>query len=115
MLQISHRLFKKASEKSDISIGEAGEYGIAQLFLPQDELNRNQAKKMLEIIVQKEGMKFLGFREVPVHAQGLGHKAKEGMPHIMQAFITRRAQVATGLEFDRRRDIARRICEQRHD
>lgn len=115
LLQISHRFFKKACEKADISIGDAGEYGIAQLFLPQDELKRNQAKKMLEIIVEKEGMKFLGFREVPVHAQVLGHKAKECMPHIMQAFIEKPAQVEKGLEFDRKLYIARRIFEQSND
>ena len=28
-------------------------------FFPQDELKRNQAKKMFEVIVEKEGMEFL--------------------------------------------------------
>ena len=36
------------------------------LFLPQDEMKRNQAKKMFEIIAGKEGLTFLGFRKVPV-------------------------------------------------
>ena len=115
LLQISHRFFKKVCEKADIAIGDEGEYGIAQLFLPQDELKRNQAKKMLEIIVEKEGMKFLGFREVPVRAQVLGHKARECMPHIMQAFIEKPAQVEKGLEFDRKLYIARRVFEQSND
>ena len=35
-------------------------------FFPQDTLQRNQAKKMFEIIVAKEGMEFLGWRKVPV-------------------------------------------------
>ena len=35
-------------------------------FFPQDELKTNQAKKMFEVIVQKEGMEFLGWREVPI-------------------------------------------------
>ena len=65
--------------------------------------------------MEKEGMKFLGFREVPVHAQVLGHKAKECMPHIMQAFIEKPAQVEKGLEFDRKLQIARRIFDQNTD
>ena len=36
------------------------------LFFPQDELKCNQAKKMFEIIVEKEGLEFLGYRKVPV-------------------------------------------------
>ncbi len=41
-------------------------------FLPQDELKRNQAKKIFEVIVKKEGLKFLGWREVPIHPEILG-------------------------------------------
>ena len=55
LLQISHKFFKKVCQKEGISIGEEREYGIAQFFFPQDELQRNQAKKMFEIIVEKEG------------------------------------------------------------
>ena len=41
-------------------------------FFPQDELKRNQAKNIFEVIVEKEGMEFLGWREVPVHPDVLG-------------------------------------------
>ena len=55
LLQISHEFFKKKCEETGIILGEEREYGIAQLFLPQNELKCNQAKKMLEIILNKEG------------------------------------------------------------
>ena len=42
LLQISHKFFKKECEKLGIEIGEEREYGIAQLFFPQDELKCNQ-------------------------------------------------------------------------
>ncbi|MDY5027749.1 MAG: glutamate synthase large subunit [Oliverpabstia sp.] len=115
LLQISHRFFKKECEKLGIAIGGEREYGIAQLFFPQDELKRNQAKKMFEIIVEKEGLELLGYREVPVDPGVLGHKAKECMPHIMQAFIKKPMQVEKGLEFDRKLYIARRVFEQSND
>ena len=83
LLQISHKFFKKECEKLGIAIGGEREYGIAQLFFPQNELKRNQAKKMFEIIVEKEGLELLGYRDVPVYPQVLGHKAKECMPYIM--------------------------------
>lgn len=34
-------------------------------FFPQNELKRSQAKKMFEIIVEKEGMEFLAGGQVP--------------------------------------------------
>ena len=55
-----------------LSLGGEREYGIGMFFLPQDELKRNQAKKMFEIIVEKEGMKFLGWREVTTNPKVLG-------------------------------------------
>ena len=51
MLQISHKFFKKAAAQAGIRLGGEREYGIGMFFFPQDELARNQAKKMLEIIV----------------------------------------------------------------
>lgn len=81
-------------------------------FLPQDELKRNQAKKMFEIIVEKEGMNFLGWREVTTNPKVLGSKALEKMPSIMQAFIQKPEDVEKGLDFDRKLYIARRVFEQ---
>lgn len=115
LLQISHKFFSKVCKKTGIEVGEEREYGIAQLFFPQEELKRNQAKKMFEIIVEKEGLELLGYREVPVYPEVLGHKAKECMPHIVQAFIKKPENVDKGLDFDRRLYIARRVFEQSND
>lgn len=70
-----------------MDIGGEREYGVGMFFFPQEELRRNQAKKMFEIIVEKEGMEFLGWREVPTFPNVLGHKAVECMPYIMQGFV----------------------------
>ena len=84
-------------------------------FFPQDELKKNQAKKMFEVIVEKEGLEFLGWREVPVSPKVLGHKALECMPCIMQAFVKRPEDVERGLDFDRMLYVARRVFEQSND
>ncbi len=49
---------------------------------------------MFEIIVEKEGMKFLGWRMVPTVPKVLGHKALECMPCMMQGFVERPEHVA---------------------
>ncbi len=43
-------------------------------FFPQDELKRNQAKKMFEVIIEKEGLELLAWREVPTIRQSLDRK-----------------------------------------
>ncbi len=115
LVQISHRFFSKVTKPLGISLGNEREYGIGMFFFPQDELKRNQSKKMFEIIVEKEGLEFLGWRAVPTAPEVLGHKAVECMPYIMQAFIKKPAHLEKGLEFDRYLYIVRRIFEQSTD
>ena len=115
LLQISHNFFKKAVAPLGIELGEERDYGIGMFFFPQDELKKNQAKKMFEVIVEKEGLEFLGWREVPVSPKVLGHKALECMPCIMQAFVKRPEDVERGLDFDRMLYVARRVFEQSND
>lgn len=90
LLQISHKFFKKACKKEGFEIGDEREYGIAQFFFPQHEIKRAQAKKMFEIILEKEGLELLGWRQVPVFPEVLGHKARECMPCIMQHLLKSR-------------------------
>ena len=115
LTQVPHRFFKRVTQALDIQIGGEREYGVGMFFFPQEELRRNQARKMFEIIVEKEGMKFLGWREVPTFPNVLGHKAVECMPCIQQAFVEKPADVSKGLAFDRRLYIARRVFEQSTD
>ncbi len=115
LVQICHSFFTKVTKPLGITLGGEREYGIGMFFFPQDELKRNQAKKMFEIIVEKEGLEFLGWREVPCVPSVLGHKAVECMPCIMQAFVKKPANVEKGLAFDRKLYIARRVFEQSSD
>lgn len=115
LLQISHKFFSKTCKSLGIFLGSEREYGIGMFFFPQDELKRNQAKKMFEIIVEKEGLELLGWRAVPTVPEVLGHKALECMPCIMQAFIKKPNDVKKGLDFDRRLYVARRVFEQSND
>lgn len=84
-------------------------------FFPQNELARNQAKKMFEIIAEKEGLTVLGWRNVPSKPEVLGHRAVECMPAIMQCFIKRPHGVKRGLPFDRKLYVARRVFEQSNE
>ena len=62
MLQISHKFFKKVTKPLGIELGDERDYGVGMFFFPNDEFKTIQAKKMLEVIVEKEGLEFLGWR-----------------------------------------------------
>ena len=69
MLQISHRFFSKVCTPLGFSLPKERDYGVGMFFFPQDELKRNQAKKIFEVIVAKEGLRVLGWRQVPIRPE----------------------------------------------
>ena len=115
LLQISDRFFQKAAKEIHIPIGAKRDYAVGMFFFPQNELRRNQAKKMFEIIAEKEGLTVLGWRKVPCDPNAIGSKALECMPDIEQCFINRPQDIKRGIDFDRKLYVVRRSFEQSND
>ncbi len=112
LLQISHKFFSKIALNLGIDLPKERDYAVGMFFFPQDELLRNQSKRMFEIIAEKEGLEILGWRSVDSKPEVLGTKAVECMPYIMQCFIKRPNNLKQGIEFDRKLYVARRVFEQ---
>ena len=115
LTQVPHKFFKKVCKEEGIAIGDEREYAVGNFFFPVNELRRAQAKKMFEVIVEKEGLKFLGWRNVPIDPDVLGQKAKDSMPSIWQAFIARPLNCEKDIDFERRLYVVRRVFEQSND
>ena len=110
MTQIPHAFFSRLELGFDLPAER--DYGVGMLFLPADHLKRAQARKLMEIVTQKEGLRFLGWRTVPVCPEVLGERARACMPVIEQCFIARPAYLKQGVDFDRRLYVVRRAFEQ---
>ena len=108
LLQMPHKLYSTFG----FDLGEKGDYGVGMFFFPQENLQRRQAQKLFEVICGKEGVRFLGWRQVPVDPEILGAPAKDSMPGIYQCFVVRPGDVERGLDFDRRLYVIRRVFEQ---
>ena len=115
LLQISYKFFSQACRPLGIELGGEREFGVGMFFFPQDEFKRRRAMKMFEVIVDKEGMEFLGWRKVPTAPEKLGKKAVDCMPYIMQGFVKRPHDVEKGIAFDRKLYVVRRVFEQSND
>ena len=109
LVQISHDFFKKAAEDFVGKLGER-DYGIGMFFFPAGSHKDEQAR--FEKCCKAEGLKFLGWRKVPVNADVLGKKARDCMPEIWQCFIARPENCEKGLDFDRRLYVLRREFEK---
>lgn len=115
LTQIPHKLMKKLCAQEGITIGGEREYAVGMFFFPAQELQKSRAMKMFEVIVEKEGLKFLGWRKVGIHPEVLGSKALASMPDIYQGFIDRPADVKSDLDFDRKLYVVRRVFEHSAD
>ncbi len=111
MTQLPHAFFAQAAQAGGHTLPPAGDYGVAMIFFPQDPLKRMRSRKLLEMILAREELELLFWREVPVCPEILSEKARGSMPHITQCFIRRPEGAARGLDFDRRLYLARREYE----
>ena len=93
------------------------DYGMWHVLFPAGRAeNAIRRRRCFEVIVEKEGLKFLGWREVPIHPEILGKKAVECMPcHYAGDLSNVRKSMQQGLDFDRRLYVVRRVFEQSSD
>ena len=67
----------------------AGQFGVGNIFLPNDPTERAHCQRVFEREVNAAGQRLLGWRELPVHPDGagIGNAARSAMPAFAQLFI----------------------------
>ena len=112
LTQLPHSLFAAWAREEGIPLGRPGDYGVGMFFLPEDRVGTENACRIFEQLASSEGLKVLGWRNVPCHPAQLGAGARSTMPRIRQCFLRRPDGTAPGPDFDRRLYILRRIFEK---
>ena len=87
---IPYEFFRRVAEvELKTELPEPGKYGVAQIFLPTDDKERDVCKKALEESIKKQGQKLLGWRRVPTDARqaDIGLSAAATEPIIEQLFV----------------------------
>ena len=109
LVQLPHKFF---SAICDFELPAPGEYGVGMLFLPPDPLQRQVCEERFARIVEEEGQRILGWRDVPTHNAALGHTAKLREPFQRQVFIGRgEVQGDDALAFERKLYVIRKRAE----
>ncbi len=115
---LPYEFLEKVAPEAGIELPERGRYAAGVVFLPTDEGERTECKRMIAEIVAEQGQQLLGWRDVPQDPDGanIGPTARDAEPEIEMIFVG----AADGLDdagFERqcfliRKWISRRIREE---
>lgn len=108
LMQVPHKFLQKVASAENITLPEAGQYGVAMVFCSPNEATRKERFAEFEKIVTEEGCKVLGWRKVPTNNEPLGDTAKASEPNVYQVFIEKSANITDDLAFDRKLFIIRK-------
>ncbi|BFU90650.1 MAG: glutamate synthase, large subunit [Nitrospira sp.] len=110
LLQVPHTFLKRVAGDVGVSLPEVGEYGVGQLFLPPDADSRRLCEKLFTEILVEEGLRLLGWRDVPVKSGQIGAQARTTEPFMRQIFIARDA--LNEAQFERKLYVIRKRVEK---
>ncbi|MFO7848200.1 MAG: glutamate synthase large subunit [Balneolaceae bacterium] len=108
LLQIPHNFLKESCAGLNIDLPGPGKYGVGMVFFPGEREDRLQCEKIIEKVIEEEGLEILGWRKVPTDNSKLGKSARAKEPSVRQLFIKKDDRFKSELDFERSLYIARR-------
>jgi len=109
--QIPYRFFKSVLERKGIRLAADEDLAVGMVFLPHsDKPSRERARTITDEALQRQGLRRLLWRTVPVDASVLGDLGARTRPWIEQVLVGRPAGLST-LDYTRRLYLARKEME----
>src|SRR5438552_4231513 len=112
LIQIPDKFLRRECGRLGIPLPPAREYGCGLVFLPRAPEQRDRVRALLHSIVDEEGQRLLGWREVPTDDHLLGASALSVEPHITQVLIGRGPGVRSQAHFERKLYVIRKLFEK---
>ena len=108
LIDIPHQFFK---EVCNFELPEPGEYATGNVFLPKKENQRAFCISVLESEIKRQGLKLIGWRDVPVNRGVPGRMASETEPYVKQIFVGKDSETQDISTFNLKLFIARKVTE----
>src|SRR5438128_5232675 len=83
--------------------------GIGLVFLPPNAAQRKPCERLFEKVIEEEGVRLLGWRDVPVKSGAIGSQARCTEPTTRQVFIAR--DILNEAQFERKLYVIRKCIE----
>ncbi|WP_013323042.1 glutamate synthase large subunit [Gloeothece verrucosa] len=109
LMQVPHKFLKKVAAACDISLPEPGQYGVGMIYTSPDPAVREKSRHVFEEVVAQEGLKVIGWRDVPTNNASLGNTAVAAEPFMQQVFIARNPELTDDLAFERKLYVIRKL------
>ncbi|MGC4112471.1 MAG: glutamate synthase large subunit [Nocardioides sp.] len=103
-------------EVVDFPLPSFGAYAVGTAFLPAgDDDHVAKTRRRIEELADEEGLRVLGWRDVPVDPTGLGATAVAAMPLFSQLYVEAKGLRLTGLALERMAFCLRKRAEHETD
>ena len=102
-------MIKVAREDLGEVLPAPGRYAAGNVFFPQDEKQRAHCKQTVEKIIEEQGQRLIGWRNLPVDTDGadVGPTARNSQPYMEQLFIAA-AESLSDNDFERQLYLIRK-------
>ncbi|MEX0762370.1 MAG: glutamate synthase large subunit [Dehalococcoidia bacterium] len=110
LFQLPHDFMERAAREAGIELPPEGRYAVGMVYLPQDDALRARCEEIIENALQERGIRFLGWRDVPVTPDAIGDMARTVMPAIRQCFVEA-PEGSADRDLERRLYVARKVAE----
>ncbi len=99
-------------ESVPFALPDAGSYAVGIAFLPAEGSASADAVSHIETLASEEGLRVLGWRDVPVAPDLLGAGARATMPLLRQLFVSAADGARSGIALDRLAFVLRKRAER---
>ena len=113
MIQIPHGFFSEEAKRLGFELPAPHTYGVAYLFMPRETVYRQDIERIWWETSREEGLKVLGWRDVPVDSSVLGYSVKGTEPFHRQVFIGRGPTIRDEAHFERKLFVCRKVVSNR--
>jgi glutamate synthase (NADPH/NADH) large chain len=113
MIQIPHLFFSEEAKRLGFELPAPQSYGVAYLFMPRETIYRQDIERIWWETSREEGLKVLGWRDVPVDSSVLGYSVKGTEPFHRQVFIGRGPTIRDEAHFERKLFVCRKVVSNR--
>jgi glutamate synthase (NADPH) large chain len=113
LIQIPHDYFSADAKRLGFELPASGQYGVGFLFMPREPLYRADIERIWWETAREEGLKVLGWRDVPVDSSVLGYSVKGTEPIHRQVFIGRGPTIRDEAQFERKLFVCRKVVSNR--
>jgi glutamate synthase (ferredoxin) len=115
LTQIPTRLFHREAYRLGLRLQPGQPFGVGVLFLPPDPEPLARSIRLVEKVLERNGIPLLGWREVPTDPGALGPLARASCPAIRHVFVGRPVTAADEDAWERALYLARRDMERDAD